>query len=144
MTNSSPETSPNSAAAGGRLFSMSSDQFSMDIPSPRLKVLTDGQGNEILNVNENSSLKSPTVRRLANNFSRQGVLGSAHKERNLSQSSGDREFMTNGDQSQNGHASDEGINPLKRRNTDAGIDYPRRRATIAVGRSSHENNSDAD
>jgi hypothetical protein len=29
--------------------------------------------------------------------------------------------------------SDEGSNPLKRRNTDAGaVDYPRRRATIAV------------
>lgn len=29
-------------------------------------------------------------------------------------------------------SSDEGSNPLKRRNTDAGVDYPRRRATIAV------------
>lgn len=33
---------------------------------------------------------------------------------------------------QNKQNSDDGINPLKRRSTDAGIDYPRRRATIAV------------
>ena len=31
-------------------------------------------------------------------------------------------------------SDDDGINPLKRRNTDAGVDYPRRRATIAVRR----------
>jgi hypothetical protein len=64
-------------------------------------------------------------------FSREGILGSAQKARGLSQSSGDRESMTNG--LQNGRQnSDDGINPLKRRSTDAGIDYPRRRATIAV------------
>jgi len=38
--------------------------------------------------------------------------------------------MTNG--LQNRPTSDDGINPLKRRSTDAGVDYPRRRATIAV------------
>lgn len=37
--------------------------------------------------------------------------------------------MANGNQTA---VSDEGSNPLKRRNTDAGVDYPRRRATIAV------------
>jgi hypothetical protein len=50
----------------------------------------------------------------------------------------------NGNQSRNGQASDDGINPLKRKSTDAGIDYPRRRATIAVSRPIHENYSNAD
>lgn len=76
------------------------------------------------------------------NFGREGgILGSAQKARNLSQSSGDREQIVNGihgRQPVNGaptNGSEDGGNPLKRRSTDAGIDYPRRRATIAV--SSH-------
>jgi hypothetical protein len=63
-------------------------------------------------------------------FSREGILGSAQRARNLSQSSGDQESATAG--LQNKKDSDDGINPLKRRSTDAGSDYPRRRATIAV------------
>ena len=43
--------------------------------------------------------------------------------------------MTNGLQNRQNGNSDDGINPLKRRSTDAGIDYPRRRATIAVRKS---------
>ena len=137
MSNSSPEASPTSAS-GGRLFSMSADSFNIDVPSPRLQIITNGNehsnglnghtnGNG--NLNSPNPLKTPNARRVAS-FSREGILGSAQKARNLSQSSGDRESMTNG--IQNRPTSDDGINPLKRRSTDAGIDYPRRRATIAV------------
>ncbi|KAG7136096.1 Depudecin biosynthesis cluster-specific transcription activator like protein [Verticillium longisporum] len=41
------------------------------------------------------------------------------------------EGRINGFSDMNKTPSDEGSNPLKRRNTDAGVDYPRRRATIA-------------
>jgi hypothetical protein len=171
MSNSSPDASPNSASAGGRHFSMSmsKDQFMIDIPSPRLQILTNGHGNSNGNLGSPNPLKSPNARRLQQ-FSREGIIGSAQKARNLSQSSVDRESMTNGIQNQvrdllfylleifhnfwnivmnalikarneltpiyqnqnRQTASDDGINPLKRRSTDAGIDYPRRRATIAV------------
>lgn len=129
---SSPEPSPTSTS--GRTFSISRDKFTIDIPSPRLQPVTNG--NKIVNGNGSltspNPLKSPSARRMQS-FAREGILGSAQKARNLSQSSGDREPMINGVQSARQH-SDDGINPLKRRSTDAGIDYPRRRATIAVGR----------
>ncbi|TVY75549.1 hypothetical protein LSUE1_G008665 [Lachnellula suecica] len=141
MSNSSPDASPISAASGRHFsMSMSKDQFLIDIPSsPRLHILTNGHlnGNGVLT--SPNPLKSPSNRRLQH-FSREGILGSAQKARNLSQSSVDRESiresMTNAIQSQNQiqsrqAVSDDGINPLKRRNTDAGVDYPRRRATIA-------------
>lgn len=107
---------------------MSRDKFSIDIPSSHLQLVTNGavNGNSNGNLNSPNPLKSPTNRRMQS-FSREGILGSTQKARNLSQSSGDRESMINGPK-QN---SDDGINPLKRRSTDAGIDYPRRRATIA-------------
>lgn len=103
---------------------MSRDKFSIDLPSPHLTLVTNGNG-----VLRSPSLKTPNRRR-ATSFSRDGILCSAQKARNLSQSSGDRESMANDVHRKNG--SDDGINPLKRRSTDAGIDYPRRRATIAV------------
>lgn len=113
---------------------MSRDKFNIDIPnSPRLTLTTNG--NHVNGVNGNGNLnspnplKSPNARRVQS-FSRDGILGSAQKTRNLSQSSGDRESMTNG-LNQTRQNSDDGINPLKRRSTDAGLDYPRRRATIA-------------
>jgi len=102
---------------------MSRDNFAIELPSPRLSATTNGV------IKSPNSLKSPNDRR-ALSFSREGILGSAQKARNLSQSSGDRESMANG--LQNRKDSDDGINPLKRRSTDAGSDYPRRRATIAV------------
>lgn len=159
---SSPEGSPTSASAGsGRTFSMSRDKFSIDIASPRLQLATNGTsltGNGTNGNRLNSpSLKSPAGARRMASFSRDGILGSAQKARNLSQSSGDREQIvsglhggrhqtngsSNGNSNGNGNGngngnsnhnntSDDGINPLKRRSTDAGIDYPRRRATIAV------------
>lgn len=91
---------------------------------------TNGHTNINGNLNSPNSLKSPTSRRMQS-FSREGILGSAQKARNLSQSSADRESIPNGISKP---SSDDGSNPLKRRSTDAGIDYPRRRATIAVSR----------
>ncbi|KAI1396812.1 hypothetical protein F4819DRAFT_115353 [Hypoxylon fuscum] len=121
MSPSSTGDSPLSAGAAsnsGRGFPLPSrETFSIEVPSPQLNPATNGSG-----------LKSPTsVKAQRTSFSREGILGSAQKARNLSQT----EIRT--DQS-NGMAkapSDEGGNPLKRRNTDATVDYPRRRATIA-------------
>ncbi|KAG9240110.1 hypothetical protein BJ878DRAFT_546595 [Calycina marina] len=127
---SSPEASPTSAFAGTCQVPVSRDNSSVDIPTPKLTLMTNGNGG----LHSQNPLKSPTARRLAN-FSREGALVSAQKARNLSQSSGDRESVINGIQDNNKHngiaTSDDGINPLKRRSTDAGLDYPRRRATIA-------------
>lgn len=109
---------------------MSRDQFSIDVPMPHLTLATNGHGSNGSH-NSPNPVKSPNTRRVAH-FSREGILGSAQKARNLSQSSGERESMTNGLQNGNVQNSDDGINPLKRRSTDAAIDYPRRRATIAV------------
>ncbi|KAK3990039.1 hypothetical protein QBC44DRAFT_74285 [Cladorrhinum sp. PSN332] len=129
MSPSSNGDSPHSstatmtAAAGinvvGR-FPIPQRDFTVEIPSPHIVASSNGI----------SALKSPTS--LKSNrtpsFSREGILGSAQKARNLSQSSENRP-ESNGMQKV---PSDEGsVNPLKRRNTDAGVDYPRRRATIA-------------
>ena len=110
-----------------RQFPLPNRDFSIEIPSPQLIPSTNGV----------NSLKSPTSLKSARapSFSREGILGSAQKARNLSQSSDNRpDSISNGLQKA---PSDEGVNPLKRRNTgtDTGVDYPRRRATIAVGRS---------
>ena len=117
-------------------YQLSRDQFSIDLPSPRLNS-TNGNGS----LKTPNSLASPTDRR-AHSFSRDGILGSAQKARNLSQSSADRHTngLSNGTHNGTSNASlsngktdsDDGINPLKRRATDASNDYPRRRATIAV------------
>ncbi|CCD56507.1 similar to transcription factor Cys6 [Botrytis cinerea T4] len=148
MSISSQGNSPNSTSGSIRHFSMSRDKFDIDISSPQLSIVTNSDLTSPI------SLKSPNGRRIAT-FSREGILGSAQKARNLSQSSADRESITNALQSRQNHNhnhnqnqnrngngntngngnqngnSDDGINPLKRRSTDAGIDYPRRRATIA-------------
>ena len=116
-------------------FQLSRDQFSIEMPSPRLSA-TNGNGA----LKTPNSLASPTDRR-AQSFSRDGILGSAQKTRGLSQSSQDRNanhFVSNQNSNSNGSNSggkdsgDDGINPLKRKSTDGGNDYPRRRATIAV------------
>jgi hypothetical protein len=127
MSESSRENSAASESTQGRSqlhFPMSRDSFSIELPSPRLSATTNG----VLK-SPGNSLKSPNNHR-ALSFSREGILGSAQKARNLSQSSGDRDSATAS--LQNLKDSDDGINPLKRRSTDAGNDYPRRRATIAV------------
>ncbi|AEO55230.1 hypothetical protein MYCTH_2298863 [Thermothelomyces thermophilus ATCC 42464] len=97
--------------------------FTVEIPSPQQLSAGANGANTIKSPN---SLKAATR---TPNFSREGILGSAQKARNLSQSSDNRpETITNGIPKS---ASEEGVNPLKRRNTDAAVDYPRRRATIA-------------
>jgi hypothetical protein len=137
MSSSSHDGSPISATGGGsRHFSMSRDKFQIDIPEKHLTLITNGNGDGHLNggnLPSPSPLRSPNDRRAAG-FSHEGALESAQKARNLSQSSGDQEYATNG--IQNKQHSDDGTNPLKRRSADAGLDYPRRRATIAVRKSS--------
>lgn len=119
-----------SAANVVRQFPVPNRDFTIEIPSPL----------PVASANGVHSLKSPATLKSARtpSFSREGILGSAQKARNLSQSSDNRsDHVSNGHQTaQSVHAqsvhSDEGtINPLKRRNTDAAVDYPRRRATIA-------------
>jgi hypothetical protein len=131
MTPSSTGDSPRSATGGpvGRHpqqqhFSMPTrDTFAIDVPSPQLAAIN------------GAALKSPTSLKTQRtpSFSREGILGSAQKARNLSQSSENRPdtIITNGVHKAPS-IDDDSSNPLKRRNTDAGVDYPRRRATIAV------------
>ncbi|KAK8105736.1 hypothetical protein PG999_009095 [Apiospora kogelbergensis] len=98
------------------------DSFSIEVPSPQLNPIN------------GSALKSPTSAKIqkTTGFSREGILGSAQKARNLSQSSEARPEPYTTVNGMSKGSSDEGtINPLKRRNTDATVDYPRRRATIA-------------
>lgn len=128
MSPSSTGDSPMSAgaaSASGRPFPLPSrDTFSIDVSSPQLNAIN------------GSSLKSPTGLKPQRNpsFSREGILGSAQKARNLSQATEQSSSSTLGANGIQKSPSDEGsINPLKRRNTDATVDYPRRRATIAVG-----------
>jgi hypothetical protein len=126
MSPSSNGDSPHSLGGvsnSGRPFPLPSrENFTIEVPSPQLHSIANG-----------SNLKSPSSAKTARtSFSREGILGSAQKARNLSQSSEQRpDQVMNG--MQKGTSSDEAINPLKRRNTDATVDYPRRRATIAVG-----------
>ncbi|KAH6856535.1 hypothetical protein B0I37DRAFT_389759 [Chaetomium sp. MPI-CAGE-AT-0009] len=109
------------SATVARPYPLPNRDFTVDIPSPQLPAGSNGA----------SLLKSPNSLKAAraSNFSREGILGSAQKARNLSQSSDNRpEGVPNGIPKS---TSEETINPLKRRNTDAAVDYPRRRATIA-------------
>lgn len=121
MSPSSTGDSPRSATGNaGRPFSMPSrETFNIEVPSPSMT-------NGIHPLKSPASLKTQRT----SSFSRDGILGSAQKARNMSQSSDNRpDALANG---MNQQHSDDGSNPLKRRNTDVGIDYPRRRATIAV------------
>jgi hypothetical protein len=127
MSPSSTGDSPRSAtvtatAATARFPVPSRDTFSIDVPTSALAAVANGAAN---------ALKSPTAvksQRKAS-FSREGILGAAQKARHLSQSSETRpDGFANGSQRA---PSDEGSNPLKRRNTETAVDYPRRRATIA-------------
>jgi hypothetical protein len=132
MSPSSTDDSPHSHSGNGTATATSQqtryplpsrEGFSIEIPSSQMAAQIGG-----------NILKSPTSLKSgrAPSFSREGILGSAQKARNLSQSSENRpETLGNGMQKA---PSDEGsINPLKRRNTSTdAVDYPRRRATIAV------------
>ncbi|RYP26118.1 hypothetical protein DL767_008158 [Monosporascus sp. MG133] len=112
--------SAGTASNSGRPFPLPSrDSFAIDAPTPQLNTASNG-----------SPLKSPSAAKIQRtSFSKDGILGAAQKARNLSQSSDTRSEQTiNGLQK---IPSDDGVNPLKRRNTEATVDYPRRRATIA-------------
>jgi hypothetical protein len=103
-----------------RQFSLSGrENFTIEVPNSSLSGISNGSGSTLKSP---SDLKSQT----ASSFARDGILGAAQKGRNMAQVN---EALANG---ANHTPSDEGSNPLKRRNTDAGVDYPRRRATIAV------------
>ncbi len=127
MSPSSTGDSPlsaGSASNSGRPFPLPSrDSFSVEPPGPQLGGAT-ANGN---------LLKSPTAGKIQRTgFGKDGILGAAQKARNLSQSSDSRSDPLGANGLQKA-PSDEGLNPLKRRNTEATVDYPRRRATIAVG-----------
>ncbi|KAK4039117.1 hypothetical protein C8A01DRAFT_36951 [Parachaetomium inaequale] len=110
-----------------RQYPLPNRDFTVEIPSPQLAAGSNG-ANLLKSPN---SLKAAAAAAAARtpSFSREGILGSAQKARNLSQSSDNRpDTILNGIPKS---TSEESINPLKRRNTDAAVDYPRRRATIA-------------
>lgn len=96
------------------------DNFTIEVPNATLSVIQNGFAGHLKSP---SDLKSQRT----SSFSREGILGVGQKARNPSQSTADS--IHNG---MSKAPSDEGSNPLKRRNTDVGVDYPRRRATIAV------------
>lgn len=114
----------NTTSSTARPFPVPSSRgnFSIDMPTPGRTTTTNGS----------SGLKSPTTvksQRQAS-FSRERILGSVQKARDTSQSSENRPESISSLMQQKDD-SEESLNPLKRRNTDVGVDYPRRRATIA-------------
>ncbi|CAG7563937.1 unnamed protein product [Fusarium equiseti] len=100
------------------------DTFSLELPISSMSSLA--------TMSADTSLKSPVTykNQRTPSFSREAMLSTSQKARHLSQSSDNTrpDNMSNGAQKV---SSDEGSNPLKRRNTETGVDYPRRRATIA-------------
>ncbi|KFA63518.1 hypothetical protein S40285_00264 [Stachybotrys chlorohalonatus IBT 40285] len=122
MSPSSTGDSPLSATGTStRQFPVPSrDSFSIDVTSSTLTTIPNGA----------AGIRSPTHLKSQRtpSFSRDAIMGSASKPRHLSQSS---DSIQNGNPSTTKAGSDEDSNPLKRRNTDVGVDYPRRRATIA-------------
>ncbi|EKJ74923.1 hypothetical protein NXS19_008630 [Fusarium pseudograminearum] len=93
------------------------DSFALDLPMSSLATMS-----------ADASLKSPISYK--NQRTPSFSMVTSQKARHLSQSSDNNrpDNMSNGGQKV---SSDEGSNPLKRRNTETGVDYPRRRATIA-------------
>ncbi len=114
------------------------DTFALDMPSP----LGDGSGSNA-NANDSGLLPSPTLGikggRLTSVFGREMPNGGGRMPgpADTAQAPPPPAPTIARDDKLNGSLadpSDDGINPLKRRNTDVGgVDYPRRRATIAVG-----------
>jgi len=122
-----------------RQYQIPNRDFTVEIPAPGIAAAA---------ANGATSLKSPTssLKSAARtpSFTREGILGSAQKTRNMSQAAtatpatattATATTDTRPDSSSNGIVakppSEESVNPLKRRNPDTGVDYPRRRATIA-------------
>lgn len=95
--------------------------FDVEIPSASLATLPNG----IASI-QSTSQKASRSR----NLTRDSIRGSAEVNRASSNPPDHRlDDMSNGGQK---GPSEEASNPLKRRNVDSGVDYPRRRATIAV------------
>lgn len=121
-----------------RQFAVQPRDF-IGIPSPQLAA---AMSNGVNGLKSPRSLKSART----SSFGRDGILSTststststttttttAQKARHLSQSSENRLDNLGAHLKQVPSEDDDGVNPLKRRNTDAGVDYPRRRATIAV------------
>lgn len=118
-TDDSPPSATGTAAPSTRHFPMPTrESFTIEMPNATLTAVPNGSNIGLKSPNDPNPHHTPTI-------TREGILGAAQKARNAAQVS---------DSFSNGLApsSDDGSNPLKRRNTDAGVDYPRRRATIAV------------
>ncbi|KAI6785298.1 Quinic acid utilization activator-like protein [Emericellopsis cladophorae] len=107
----------------------SRETFTIEMPNATLTAVPNGshpmRSPNDFKVQRTPSISTPSIQ--PPSIGREGILGSTSKGRNGSQA--------NENQS-NGLAKlmqDEASNPLKRRNTatDVGVDYPRRRATIA-------------
>ncbi|KFH42960.1 Quinic acid utilization activator-like protein [Hapsidospora chrysogenum ATCC 11550] len=117
-TDDSPPSATGTAAPSTRHFPMPTrESFTIEMPNATLTAVPNGSNIGLKSPNDPNPHHTPTI-------TREGILGAAQKARNAAQVS---------DSFSNGLApsSDDGSNPLKRRNTDAGVDYPRRRATIA-------------
>ena len=126
-TGDSPPSATNPSAP--RQFPLSGrEAFTVEVPSATLTAITNGAG--MAGIKSPSDLKS---QRNNTSFSRDGILGAAHKARTMSQQNA-IDISANGSTGSASKSGDDidNLNPLKRRNTDVGVDYPRRRATIAV------------
>jgi hypothetical protein len=126
MSMSSGNGSPRSDIFHNYHYNMH-DNFSIDLPSPSLTASSQGT------MKTPSMLSPPEKRSLT--FARDGILG-AQKVRKLSRTSSDRDVMQYRKAPSNNKKSsdsDDGFSSLKRKTPESGIDYPRRRATIAVG-----------
>lgn len=97
----------------------SRDSFTIEMPNATLTAIPNGSNVGLKSPGDLKTQRAPSI-------TRESILGAAQKARSAAQVS---ESIANGMAQP---SSDEGTNPLKRRNTDVGIDYPRRRATIAV------------
>ncbi|KAL6862710.1 hypothetical protein ACO1O0_002947 [Amphichorda felina] len=122
MSPSSTGDSPPSATgttSSGRHFPIPSrDNFTIEVPNATLTAVPNGSTLGLKSPGDLKPQRAPS-------FTRESILGAAQKARNAAQAS---ESAANG---MILTSSDDGSNPLKRRNTDVGVDYPRRRATIA-------------
>lgn len=100
------------------------ESFTIEMPNATLTAIPNGT-TPLKSPNDFKMQRTPSIS--TPSISREGILGAAQKARNASQ-------ITDAGNGVGRPPSDEGSNPLKRRNTatDVGVDYPRRRATIAV------------
>ena len=118
-TGDSPPSATGTTSSGRHIPIPSRDNFTIEVPNATLTAVPNGSTLGLKSPGDLKPQRAPS-------FTRESILGAAQKARNAAQAS---ESAANG---MILTSSDDGSNPLKRRNTDAGVDYPRRRATIAV------------